>query len=377
MNVIGIVAEYNPFHNGHVYQINKVKEMYPLSVIVVALSSHYTERGDISVLSKWDKTRIALEMGADIVLEIPFVFSNQSADIFSYAAIKMLSEFNIDTLVFGSECNDKEKLIKIASAQIDNPKFDELVKLYISEGYNYPTSLSKAIYDLTHEHVQESNDLLAVSYIKEIIRNKLDIKIVPIKRTNSFLDIESDEEIISAGNIRNRLKDGQDISKYVPSMVCDYVRKVDYEELFNLIRYKIISEKDNLGKYHLIDEGLENRIYESAIKSKSMNELLENIKTKRYTYNKINRTLINIFVGFTKAEASKFKRLEYIRILGFTDKGREYFKSIKDKIKVPVINKFEKYDMLELELKVTALYALIVHDVSLIEDEIKRHTIIC
>ena len=118
MNVIGIVTEYNPLHNGHIYQIKKIKEMYPDSIIVVAMSANYTMRGEISVLDKWTKTKLCLENGIDIVLEIPFIYANQSSDIFSYAAIKMLSAFKIDTLVFGSESNNLDKLKAISKVQI-------------------------------------------------------------------------------------------------------------------------------------------------------------------------------------------------------------------------------------------------------------------
>ncbi len=376
MKVIGIVAEYNPFHDGHRYQIDKVKELFPLSVIVVALSSHYTLRGEMSVLSKWDKTIISLKNRVDIVLEIPFVFSNQSADLFSYAAIRMLSEFGVDTIVFGSESADKEFLIANAKIQIDNPQFDSLVKRYMSEGANYPSSLAKAIKDLCGEAVKEPNDILAVSYIKEILRNNYDMEIMPIKRTNGYLDISLDDDIVSASNIRNRLRSGENVDRYVGYDASIYLRKIDYELFFNLIKYKIISERESLLKYNLVNEGLENRIYEACVVSNSFDELVENIKTKRYTYNKINRILINIFTGFTKEMASKFRELEYIRVLGLSKRGKRYFSSIKKEVKLPVISKFEKYDMLSFELQVTMLYSLIVKSQSLPLEEIKNHTII-
>lgn len=376
MRVVGIVVEYNPFHNGHLYQIERVKELFEDSIIVVAMSGYYTERGEVSVLSKWDKAQLALMYGVDVVLEIPFVFSNQSADVFSYAAIKMLSEFKIDVLVFGSESADVSFLKSVASVQICNPSFDSLVKNYVSEGLNYPTSLSKAIFDLTGFKVSEPNDVLAVSYIKEILRNNLDIEIFPLKRTNSFLDLSSDEVIVSASNVRNRLSSGEDISKYVPSGVVKYVRNVNLDYLFQLIRYKIISERDSLEKYHLVDEGIDNRIYEASLSANNYFELVDMIKTKRYTYNKINRILINIFVGFTKDEANKFKSLDYIRVLGFSSMGRKFYSSIKNDISLPVIHKFEKFDMVQIEFRAAILYSMLVNDKSIIDEEIKKHVIV-
>jgi predicted nucleotidyltransferase len=376
MRVVGIVVEYNPFHNGHLYQIERVKELFEDSIIVVAMSGYYTERGEVSVLSKWDKAQLALMYGVDVVLEIPFVFSNQSADVFSYAAIKMLSEFKIDVLVFGSESADVSFLKSVASVQICNPSFDSLVKNYVSEGLNYPTSLSKAIFDLTGFKVSEPNDVLAVSYIKEILRNNLDIEIFPLKRTNSFLDLSIDEVIVSASNVRNRLSSGEDISKYVPSGVVNYVRNVNLDYLFQLIRYKIISERDSLEKYHLVDEGIDNRIYEASLSANNYFELVDMIKTKRYTYNKINRILINIFVGFTKDEANKFKSLDYIRVLGFSSMGRKFYSSIKNDISLPVIHKFEKFDMMQIEFRAAILYSMLINDKSIIDEEIKKHVIV-
>ena len=191
MQIIGIVTEYNPFHNGHLYQIKKIKEMYPDSVIIVAMSGNYTMRGEISVLDKWNKTNIAINNGIDIVLEIPFIYSNQSSDIFSYAALKMLNEFKIEKLVFGSETNNIDLLSLASSVQIDNKKFDSLVKDYMSKGYNYPSSIGKSIYELTGIKIKESNDILGVSYIKEILKNKYNIKPISIKRNKEVLSKET------------------------------------------------------------------------------------------------------------------------------------------------------------------------------------------
>lgn len=366
MKVIGIVTEYNPFHNGHIYQLEKIKEMYPESIIIIAMSGNYTERGEISLINKWDKTKIAIQHGVDIVLEIPFIFSNQSADNFSYAAIKMLECFKIDTLIFGSESNNKEKLIKAASIQLNNKDFDGVVKKHMNNGENYPTSLNMAIKELGGINITESNDLLAVSYIKEILRNNYKIDIEPIKRTNSFLDTNSENNIVSAFNIRNKLRNNIDVSKYLPKDSLEKIKLYDEDKLFNLLKYKIISEKEELYKYHLVTEGIHNRIYESLIISHNYEDLVENIKSKRFTYNKVNRILINILVGFTKSEANKFRTLEYIRILGMSNNGRNHYSSIKKDIDIPVITKFEKINSLQIELRASMIYSIIT-DTNMLE----------
>lgn len=373
MQVIGIVTEYNPFHNGHLYQIKKIKEMYPNSVIIVAMSGNYTMRGEISVLDKWNKTNIAINNGIDIVLEIPFIYSNQSSDIFSYAALKMLNEFKIEKLVFGSETNNIDLLSLASSVQIDNKKFDSLVKDYMNKGYNYPSSIGKSIYELTGIKIKESNDILGVSYIKEILKNKYNIKPISIKRTNNFKTNTKKSNIISAYEIREFLNKNESIKEYVPNNVTPYIKKVDYEKLFNLIKYKVISEKNSLNKYHLIDEGIENRIYEGVIKCDNYDDLVKYISNKRVTINKVNRILINIFVGLTKEEASN-KELSYIKILGLSKNGKKYYSKIKKDINIKAYTKFEK-DIMNTELKTSYLYSIITNDKSIFNSEIINHTI--
>lgn len=372
MQIIGIVTEYNPFHNGHLYQIKKIKEMYPNSVIIVAMSGNYTMRGEISVLDKWNKTNIAINNGIDIVLEIPFIYSNQSSDIFSYAALKMLNEFKIEKLVFGSETNNIDLLSLASSVQIDNKKFDSLVKDYMSKGYNYPSSIGKSIYELTGIKIKESNDILGVSYIKEILKNKYNIKPISIKRTNNFKTNTKKSNIISAYEIREFLNKNESIKEYVPNNVTPYIKKVDYEKLFNLIKYKVISEKNSLNKYHLIDEGIENRIYEGVIKCDNYDDLVKYISNKRVTINKVNRILINIFVGLTKEEVSN-KELSYIKILGLSKNGKKYYSKIKKDINIKVYTKFEK-EVMNTELKASYLYSIITNDKSIFNSEIKEHT---
>ena len=382
MNIIGIVTEYNPLHNGHIYQIKKIKEMYPDSIIVVAMSANYTMRGEISVLDKWTKTKLCLENGIDIVLEIPFIYANQSSDIFSYAAIKMLSAFKIDTLVFGSESNNLDKLKAISKVQINNNEFDTLVKKYLDKGYNYPTSLAKSIHDITLYTIKESNDILAVSYIKEIIKNNYNINIVPIKRTNSFKSSLMSSDIISAYQIRQLLKSNININKYIPYNK-KYIRNIDYAKLFLLIKYKVISEYNKIEEYHLITEGIEKRIYDGILKSDNYEELVNYVSNKRVTINKVNRMLINIFVGFTKEDKENTKNLKskYDDLSKESNSEKEfsledpkYYSKIKKNISIPVYTKFEK-NVMDTELKASYLYSLIVNDKSIFKSEITSHVI--
>lgn len=357
---IGIICEYSPFHNGHLYHINKIKEMFPNCNIILIMSSSFLERGDISILDKWAKTDIALEMGVNIVIELPFVFSSQSADIFAKGAIEILKSMHVDKIIFGSELNDINKLKEIASTQINNKEFEALVKDNVSKGINYPTALAKSLKEILGYTTNNPNDLLGISYIKEIIKQDAKIEPITIKRTNDFHDKKLSNKIASASSIREAIRKNKNVKKYVPLITYKYLKKQCYliEQYFPYLKYKIISEINNLDIYQTVDEGIEGRIKKYIYTSNSLEELIKNIKNKRFTYNKINRMLIHILCGFTKEEAKKYKNNEYIRILGFNKSGREYLNKIKKISELPIITGYSNTSskILDIEFRVSSIY---------------------
>ena len=369
MKVIGIVAEYNPFHNGHKYQIDKIKEKYSDSIIIACISSSFTQRGEISIINKFEKTNACLENGIDMVIELPYIYSTESSDIFASNAVKLLNELKIDILSFGIESDNIDALLTNAKIQLYNKDFDTKVKEYLNLGINYPTALNNALKDLNGYNVDKPNDLLALSYIKEIIKNNYDIEIYSIKRTNDYHDNESNEDVISSSNIRKKLLNNVDIKKHVPNNIYKLLNNKNINsKYFDYLKYKIISEND-LDKYLDVDEGLDIRIKSVINNSHNLEELINNIKTKRYTYNKISRMLNHILCSLTKDEIKNIKKLEYIRILGFNRKGQEYLNSIKSKLSINILNKYDtkKYKALEIEKRVTDIYSLIYEDISSIE----------
>ncbi|MBE6151389.1 MAG: nucleotidyltransferase [Firmicutes bacterium] len=363
MNKVGIICEYNPFHNGHLYHIEKTKELYPDSILILVLSSCFTQRGHLSILTKEEKTEISLKYGVDLVIELPFVFSSQSADIFAKGAISILKELKCDTLVFGSESNDVEKLKEIANIQLNNSLYDDLVKSYLDDGVNYPTAMSNAVRDITDLDIGTPNDLLGLSYVKEIIRQNTNITPVTIKRTNDFHDEELDKNIVSATAIRKALNDNIDIKDNVPSLVYEYLNKKNNFDYFNYLKYKILSEGIDISKYQTVDEGIENRIINYIDKCKNLDELIDKVKTKRYTYNKLSRMFIHIMTSFTKEEATN-QELQYIRVLGFNKIGKEYLNSIKKKVSVPIITNIKKKDeeLLSINIRCEKIYSLITNN---------------
>lgn len=376
MKTIGIIAEYNPFHLGHLYQINKVKEMYPNSIIIAIISTNFTQRGDISILNKWNKTKICLENNIDLVLELPTLYATQSSDIFAAQALNILNHFKIDTLVFGSETDDIDVLYKLANTQLNNHNYDELVKNYLSQGINYPTAMSKALNQLTNININKPNDLLGLSYIKEIIKNQYNITPISIKRNNDYHGKIIEGNIISANLIRKLHQEKKDITPYIPNNTSQYLyQNLSINNAYNLLRYKIINEIDQLNKYLTVDEGIENRIIKYINQSNSWQELVMNIKTKRYTYNKINRMLIHILLDIKKEDNTKDI---YLRILGFNESGRKYLNKIKKDIELPIYIGYKKNlsKTFDLELKSTYIYSLIANDKTLIEQEYKNKPVI-
>ena len=381
MKSVGIICEYNPFHNGHLYHLNKVKEMFPDYTIILVMSGNFTERGDMSIINKWDKTDSALHYGVDLVIELPFVFASQSADIFARGSIQILNSLNVDYLVFGSESNDINKLIEMAKIQLDNKKYNSLVKDYMSEGINYPTALSKALYDLTGKKIIKPNDILGVTYIREILKLNSKIKPITIKRNDNYNCTELEDFMSSATSIRYALKNNSDVSKQVPEYVLPFLNKLHFiDDYFGILKYNILNNMDSLDKFQTVDEGIDNRIKKYIINSKSLDELILKIKTKRYTYNKLNRMFTHILCNFTKEEASLFKDIEYIRVLGFSNNGRLYLNNIKKDVDIPIITNFSsiKSKMLDIEFRTTCVYACLLEEkekISLIESEYKNSPI--
>ncbi len=366
--IIGIVAEYNPFHNGHIYQLNKIKEKYKDSIIVICMSSSFTQRGELSILNKFEKTEAALLNGADLVIELPYVYATQSSDVFAKYSIQLLNSVHIDTLCFGTEKDDIEDIINAAKTQINNLEYDNLVKKYLKEGINYPTALNKALKELTNIEINEPNDLLALSYIKEIYKNKYDIELFNIKRTSNYHDILSNDNIVSASNIRYKILNNQDYKNSIPEYVYTILKNKQFNnKYFELLKYKIISDS-NLDKYLDVDEGIDLRIKKVITKSNTLDELINNIKSKRYTYNKISRMLNHILCSFTKEENKQVNKLEYLRILGFNKTGQEYLNTIKKDIKLPILNSYDtNYKALEIEKRITEIYSNIYENIIDIE----------
>lgn len=375
MQIIGLIAEYNPFHNGHLYQINKIKEKYPDSIIIAVVSSSFTQRGDVSIIDKWTKTQIALDNNIDLVVELPFVYATQSSDIFAKGAIEILKRLNIDTLVFGTESTSLDQISTIADLELYNPEYNNLVKQYLKEGINYPTATNKAILALNGRKISTPNDLLALSYIKEIKKQNLHITSVNIVRTSIYHSLSSEGNISSATAIRHKNLKNEKIDNLIPYSP-NLIKKISMNNYYPYLKYKILSEGIEIKKYNTLEEGIENKITKEIINANTYEELITKIKTKRYTYNKISRMLLHILTNFTKEEAQNIK-IDYIRILGFNKNGQKYLNKIKKEVKLPLITGYQKNisKTLDIELRVSKIYSL-SNESNLIKKEYDKKPII-
>ena len=400
MNLLGLVVEYNPFHNGHKYHLEKSKEITNATQTVAIMSGSFLQRGEPALFDKYTRAEMAVKNGVDLVIELPTLYACQSAEIFSHGAVATLNSLNcVNSLCFGSEEGNIDILQTISEILVKEPSdFKITLKNFLDEGIVFPVARSKALYEyiknnhlleLSEDELQQvlnsSNNILGIEYIKSLIKLNSSIKPYTITRIASkynSTDIESN--ICSATAIRNSLKDNTDlklIENVVPLHTFNEINhkiNTNFNPVFDYMFYDLLSstiirDVDNLTKYFEVNEGIENKIYSNVFTSKNLEELINSTKSKRYTMTKIKRTLNNILLGINRDDVIKVKDLDkvpYIRILAFNNKGREIIKKIKTSSDIEIITKFSKIShvddpifdtLIKYDLKSSNMYNLIYY----------------
>ena len=363
---IGIVAEYNPFHNGHLYQIRKIREIFGKDVfIAVVVSGDFVQRGEISFLDKWEKTQVNLEYGVNLVTELPLYYSIQNAEIFSKMATRILDYLGMDIQVFGAEEENIEVLQKVLDLQKSQDYKDKLMG-YMKKGNSYSTSQRLALKEYELDGIVKSNNILALEYMREIEKSNLGIKPFIVKREISEYNEEKvekeREEFASASFLRNELEKIlkefcgdknlkskklileklEKIQKFVPEKSFEIILEnlefkikngINFqklkEEIFKIVKYKILTEKkEKIMEIYDINCEIYARIYRGAVISKNYREFLENTKSRNLSNRRVERIILNILLNI-KAEMMDFE-INYVRILGFDKKGQEYLKKIRE-----------------------------------------------
>lgn len=332
--VIGLIVEYNPFHKGHQYHIQKIEELYPESIKIAVMSGDFVQRGEPAIISKNRRAKIAITMGVDLVIELPAFYSTQSAEIFAKSTVGILDILGCEAFVFGSESNDILKIERIARLSLTK-EFNFSIKNFLAEGFSYPTAFSKALFD---EKI-ESNDMLGIEYIKALWfwNSKMQAKTI-LRKSAKYYEENSKEKIAGATVIRNKILNKENYSEYLTDEISLEEPFAFWEDFYPYLRYNILFNFNLLSNIQDIEKGLEQRIFNSAKKNKDYKLFFNDIITKRYTYARLQRIFIHILLGLTKTITERWKEeIPYIRILEFSQKGQEYLNKIK-KNNFPILN---------------------------------------
>ncbi|MEG0330391.1 MAG: nucleotidyltransferase family protein [Longicatena sp.] len=315
MKVAGIICEYNPFHNGHRYHIKKTREISECDVLVCVMSGNFVQRGESAICDKWLRAKEAVLQGVDLVLELPFPWVVQSADYFAQGAITILQNAGVDTLVFGSECNDITYLKELASTR------KEAYKQQQKDGISYAKAFSQV-----HSSIA-SNDILGVAYLKALEHTH----IIPytIQRTNTYLSTTMDASISSATAIRKGIKEGVDVS-HTTSMSSLLNNEHDMSLYYPYIQtFLTTAPKAYLEQLFLMDEGIESHLIKQALRHFDWHSFLQGCTSKRYPTTSIQRTLIHVLTQTTKAEMNALPSPNYLHTLAFNNTGKAYLRELK------------------------------------------------
>lgn len=385
MKVTGIVVEYNPLHNGHIYHINKTRQLTGCDYIVAVMSGNFVQRGEPSLVNKWAKTEMALKSGIDLVVELPFIYSTSSAEGFAFGAVSTLDSLGfIDNICFGSETENFKLLEYVAQTLANEPnEYKTLLRGYLKEGISYPSARQNALihyYNMKGstfckdeeliEILGSSNNILSLEYLKSIYRLSSKISAFSIKRThNSYNQSSLTGSISSATSIRKNINN-DDIIHTLPDYVYTILQRekksgrcpVTLSNFSDLILYKLRDSDLNFIK-NLPDvgEGLENKIKKGAESSNDIYELIDNIKNKRYTSTRIQRILLYSLLGLAKEIKTSIKSpVKYIRVLGFNENGRMLLRLANKSATVPIITNpsYKDSEMLKYDIHSTDIYVL-------------------
>lgn len=342
MVIAGVVVEYNPFHNGHIYHLNKTRILTKADLVIGVISGFFNQRGVISIIDKKTKTEIALKYGIDLLIELPPYYVLSNADIFAKGAIEILKMCGVNYICFGSESNNLKELKQISNLSININHLKEVMK----SGHSFPKS-----YGLLCGNF-EANDILAIAYLKALKKSK--ITPLTIQRTNSYHSLEINE-ISSATAIRNAIKNKQDYKQATPLKIKKPVFNNKYFDFLKIIL--LTSLNKNLKEFYLVEEGIESHLIKTIKKSSNYDDFITKSITKRYTKARIERTIIHILAQNTKKEIKELEPLNFIRVLGFNQKGQKYLKHLKDKVNVCAKFKDIPYKHRQMFYKIAVLYS--------------------
>ncbi len=383
MRVVGLIAEYNPFHNGHQYHIEKAKKLANADYAVVVMSGNFVQRGAPAIMPKHLRAEMALKSGVDLVIELPVCYATGTAEQFAYGAVSLLDKLGcVDAICFGSECGDIDSLKNMAQLLCnESDEYKNALQACLRSGMSFPLARQKAIQALCDssdlaELLEQPNNILGIEYLKALYRLGSNIEPLTIRREVShYHDTELQEQFSSASALRNTIADGdfaqlygQIPSECIPSLEDGYeVRYPVYSNDFSLIlKYRLLNETaSSLTMYADVSEELANRIYNQLNTYVSFDQFCELLKTKEITYTRISRALIHILLGIKKSD---YNEIEYARVLGFRKDSSDLLTNLKRLSEIPLISKLtacadipeDAKNMLEIDVFTSNLYESVI-----------------
>ena len=396
MEIVGLITEYNPFHNGHAYHIQKAKEITNADYVIVIMSGNYVQRGTPAVIDKYSRTSMALTNGADIVNELPVVYATASAETFATGAIRILHDLGIvNSICFGSECGDLTLLSAIAKALcVESEEFKNDLQKHLRPGLSYPMARKQALLNTSElsgyakqeiENVLESsNNILGIEYLKALYR--LSSNIVPytiLREGSGYNDLTLDTTFSSASALRKCLQTPTDytaLEKHMPPLACDILKEsigktapIFEDDFSDVLLYQLYTNsQEKLADYLDMNEDLANRLLELPLKYHKFSELADSLKSKQYTLTRMNRSLLHIILQITTSmsiEADPITTSMYARLLGFRKETSSLLKQVRLHGEIPIITKVadaerlldgKQYKLFQKDLFATHLYNQIV-----------------
>lgn len=380
----GIIVEYNPFHNGHEYHLKQTRKKTNADVLVAVMSGYFLQRGEPALVSKWTRTKMALQAGADIVIELPYAFSTQKAETFANGAISILDALGVSEVCFGSEAGTIDPFYSLISFMNEKQSnFKKEIKRFLAAGNSYPKASALAFLELSSNEgvmdLSQPNNILGFHYVKAIQDQQRLMKASTIERKNANYHDEAfaDHTYASATSIRKKIvtdkNDLSAIASVVPSYTLEHLTSYfkenqtlhHWELYFPLLKYKLLtSTVSQLQHIYEAEEGLEYRLLNHIKEAETFSSFMNKIKTKRYTWNRLQRFCLHILTNTTKEEMKQIpdgESVPYLRVLGMSEEGQTYLRMIKKHVSIPMITSLSRevsHPLLSLDIRAATCYAL-------------------
>ncbi|WP_139492873.1 nucleotidyltransferase [Brevibacillus dissolubilis] len=386
MKTVGLVVEYNPLHNGHRYHYEAAKEATGADACVIVMSGNFLQRGEPALVSKWARAEMALRLGVDLVIELPVPYATATAELFALGAVSIMDRLGVvDAVCFGSESGDIEWMRPLARVLADEPPaFAEALREGLSEGLPYPSAYARAAGHYMQAAgygtvpIDQPNNILGLNYLIALERLGSRMEAATIKRQKAEYHQETitDARIASATALRKLLFEDRaplgELASYVPKTTLDVLKQefaagygpMSWDAFRQPLFHRLLTMSPaELAGYHEVEEGIEHRIMQAVKSASSVQEIIAMAKTKRFTWNRLQRMLLSVLLDLTKSKMQAFdlkSGAPYARVLGFSDRGRELLHLAKTKSTIPLYTNVRDglHPMLDVDIRANAVYRL-------------------